>query len=150
MFLNLFDKRQPMATKTHILSQLVIIKPIPCQHILSKPNQFQRGHEMQLKMCWPKSSNVSVDKKCISTIPFHSSEYTKCFLTRYDQTYPMPAWTQIVFQQVSNNPNPCLREHEMHLYICIPHMPKISQNVSQNMLTNPCRARKDCNSVTTC
>jgi len=56
-----------MATKTHIASQLVIIKLIPCQHMLSKPNQLQRGHEMQLKMCRPKSSNVCVDKKCIST-----------------------------------------------------------------------------------
>ena len=84
----------------------------PSQHVLTKPLLYQRGHKMYLNRCWPNPSNANEDSRCT--------------LLCYDQTHPMPARTQHVFQHVLTKPIP---------------LPAKIQNASQNVLPNhrPCQ-----------
>ena len=84
----------PMPARTHIVSQHVLTKTIPCQ----------RGQKNHRNMCWANPSHSSEDKKCISP--------------RFDKAHPMPARTQNVTEIVLTKSIPC-QGGKKCFWICI-------------------------------
>jgi hypothetical protein len=139
-----------MSARTQNVSQLVKIKPIPCQ----------RQHKMHLNMCRPypslpggtqkasqhvspNSSHASDDTKCLSScvdqIPFHASEVRKCISTCFHQTHTMPARTQNIPQHVFKKPIACQRGQKCIL-TCLDRTHPMSagtQNACQQVFAKP-------------
>ena len=105
----------PMPAKPQNVSQLVLIKLLPCQRAL----------KMYRNKCWRNSSHASEDTKYISNC--------------VDQTYPMPAKIKCVNMCWPNASNAC--KDAIYITISVKHlcygMPAKTQNVSKLVLKKP-------------
>ena len=76
------------------------------QHVLNNSLICQRGHKLNLNMCWTNPANTNKGTKCIS--PW------------FDKNPQMPARTQNSSQHVLNKTLKCQRGHKMYLNLCWP------------------------------
>ena len=133
-----------MPARTQNLSQFVLTIPLLCQqghkykshHMLIKPLPCQRGHKKNINTCCENPTNASVDRKYISTcfdqmppmppttqnapqhlltkpLPCHRGK--KCISKWVDQTYPMRARIQKVYQLALTKLLQYQRRHKIHL-----------------------------------